>query len=353
MNNNTDEQISDSPSPAFGDLLRQAREERGITIEQLSDYTRISRQHIRDLEDNDSSGIASIGYVRGYLRTLAKYLAIDADEVVSAFETASSQEARKSALEEYIEPRNIGTSNLTKVLFFVVLGVLVVAVGTAIMYWFLVIRNEGQIDSPSNAALSQKESQEVSNRTPSSADSDSMIPQFGGSSDEDSDDSVKDALEEFLSSREDSTEETSNPSGWEEDFPLQDLDDGIPLGLLPNDEQLATEPNSDTQLELTPDDSEEVDQEEVGQEDEEAEDTPALVFEFEEDSWLVVQDSQGNILVNGLQRADNTLTLDGEEPFSIRIGDARGVSLEFRGESISLDPYMSERGHQAQLTLPQ
>ena len=287
MNSQSEDQSPSSPVPAFGELLRQAREERGISIEQLSEHTRISRQHIYDLENNDASGISSYGYVIGYLNTLANFLAIDANAVINAFKVASNQETRTSTLEEFVEPQSTGglPKDYSKALLVSVLSILVLAIGAVLAYWFLVMQKEQQDDS--------------------------------------------------LSSREDVTEEMTDPSEVEEIRENQDISQTKPA-------------EEDGQYSVEDDELNESVEESEG-----AEDGESLVFEFAEESWLVVRDGAGNILVNGVQAAGSKLELDGEQPFSIRLGYAHGVRIEFLGEEISLDPYISEGEDQAQLTLPQ
>jgi hypothetical protein len=50
-----------------------------------------------------------------------------------------------------------------------------------------------------------------------------------------------------------------------------------------------------------------------------------------------IVDSTGKVLATGRQA--NTLTLNGESPFQIRLDDASAVSLSLNNEQISLSPY--------------
>lgn len=361
MNNHSENQSPSSPVQSFGEILRHAREERGISIEQLSEHTRISRQHIYDLENNDASGISSYGYVIGYLNTIANFLAIDADTVINAFKKASNQETRTSTLEEFVEPQSTGSlpKDYSKVLLVSVLSILVLVIGAVLAYWFLVIQKEQGDDSQSsqedvteemtdpNGENEIRENQEVSQPDPS---------------EEDSEYSVEDALKDFVNNGENSINDETTLPNDSTVLPRPLIDDFssdnvqvFPFQIPINGEVLDTDTNPEDSHELSVDDQAEEDDElnESVVESEEAEDGEALVFEFAQESWLVVRDGAGNILVNGVQAAGSKLELDGEQPFSIRLGYAHGVRIEFRGEEISLDPYIAEGGDQAQLTLPE
>lgn len=361
MNSQSEDQSPSSPVPAFGELLRQAREERGISIEQLSEHTRISRQHIYDLENNDASGISSYGYVIGYLNTLANFLAIDADAVINAFKVASNQETRTSTLEEFVEPQSTGglPKDYSKALLVSVLSILVLAIGAVLAYWFLVMQKEQQDDS-----LSSREDVTEEMTDPSEVEEIRENQDISQTkpAEEDGQYSVEDALKDFVNNRENSiNDETTFPN--DSIIPQVPLDDDFssdnvqvfPFQVPINGEELNADLNQEDTQELSVEDQT-VEDDELNEsvvESEGAEDGEALVFEFAEESWLVVRDGAGNILVNGVQAAGSKLELDGVQPFSIRLGYAHGVKIEFRGEEISLDPYISEGEDQAQLTLPQ
>ena len=66
-----------------GSQLAAKRGERGLSIEQVAASTRIRAEFLRWLEDDDYEGFAAPVYARGYLRTYATYLGLDADALVA------------------------------------------------------------------------------------------------------------------------------------------------------------------------------------------------------------------------------------------------------------------------------
>jgi cytoskeleton protein RodZ len=69
-----------------GSLLRQAREEKGLTIEEMSAISNLTKQVIRGIESDDYSELAGLSFVRGYLKLYAKKLGVNESDVVEPFD---------------------------------------------------------------------------------------------------------------------------------------------------------------------------------------------------------------------------------------------------------------------------
>ncbi len=68
-----------------GQLLQQAREQQGITLAQVSDRIKISMAQLAALECGDLEQLPGLAYARGYVRTYARFLGLDADALVKDF----------------------------------------------------------------------------------------------------------------------------------------------------------------------------------------------------------------------------------------------------------------------------
>jgi len=66
-----------------GQALAAKRGERGLTIEQVEASTRIRADHLRALEADQLDRLPAPVYAKGYLRTYATYLGLDAEELVA------------------------------------------------------------------------------------------------------------------------------------------------------------------------------------------------------------------------------------------------------------------------------
>ena len=68
-----------------GDVLKRAREARGLTIEQVCARTRLSRQHVVNLEADRYDQLPAAVYLRGVLMSLAKELRLDGQKVSRSY----------------------------------------------------------------------------------------------------------------------------------------------------------------------------------------------------------------------------------------------------------------------------
>jgi cytoskeletal protein RodZ len=71
--------------PALGERFRAAREARGLSLSDVAEQIRIRSVYLAAIEDENWSAIGAPVYVRGFLRTYARFLALDSEEAVAAF----------------------------------------------------------------------------------------------------------------------------------------------------------------------------------------------------------------------------------------------------------------------------
>jgi cytoskeletal protein RodZ len=67
---------------SIGLTLQQAREARGMSIEDVAQVTRISRAIIHAIENGDQAALPADVYVRGFTRTIAKTVGLDPQAVL-------------------------------------------------------------------------------------------------------------------------------------------------------------------------------------------------------------------------------------------------------------------------------
>jgi len=71
---------------SIGAILRQKREEAGISLTQVQEDLKISLKFLDALEREDFSSLPAPAYCRGFLRSYARYLKADVDEIIAAFD---------------------------------------------------------------------------------------------------------------------------------------------------------------------------------------------------------------------------------------------------------------------------
>jgi cytoskeletal protein RodZ len=69
--------------PTVAEQLRQGREQRGLTVHQVADATKIRTDHIRALEEGNYNVFAAPVYIQGFVRTCASLLKLDVPKVMA------------------------------------------------------------------------------------------------------------------------------------------------------------------------------------------------------------------------------------------------------------------------------
>ncbi|HEY6449994.1 MAG TPA: RodZ domain-containing protein, partial [Candidatus Cybelea sp.] len=70
---------------ALGERFRRAREARGLSLSDVAEQIKIRALYLAAIEDENWKAIGVPVYVRGFLRTYARFLGIDPEEAVAAF----------------------------------------------------------------------------------------------------------------------------------------------------------------------------------------------------------------------------------------------------------------------------
>jgi cytoskeleton protein RodZ len=117
---------------AFGDRLRREREMRGITLDEITESTKISRRHLEALEGEHFDQLPGGVFNKGFVRAYARFLGLDEDQAVADYSAASNEQPEpenKFPLEIHEQPNrelNPRSSNLPLVFAIAALvGVLV------------------------------------------------------------------------------------------------------------------------------------------------------------------------------------------------------------------------------------
>src|SRR3954469_19659870 len=74
---------------SFGDELRREREIRGISLKEIADATKISKRFLDAIERNDHKTLPAPVFTRGFVREYARYLGLNADEMVNRYNFAA------------------------------------------------------------------------------------------------------------------------------------------------------------------------------------------------------------------------------------------------------------------------
>ena len=79
---------------SLGSILAQARNSAGLTLETLGQKTNIRPSMLREFEADNFLSAGGATYAKGHLRSLAKHLKLDADELLAAYDAEQVGEVR-------------------------------------------------------------------------------------------------------------------------------------------------------------------------------------------------------------------------------------------------------------------
>jgi cytoskeletal protein RodZ len=91
----------------IGHILREARENKGLSLEEAQAKTRISVRYLTALENGQYSALPTAVHVRGFLRNYARFLGLDPQPLLTRYAAGQGQDAPPPAA----EPREITPDN--------------------------------------------------------------------------------------------------------------------------------------------------------------------------------------------------------------------------------------------------
>ena len=109
----------DEEKQDFGIKMRRLREERGVSLRQIADVTRISVSVLEALERNDISRLPGGIYGRAFVRSYAIEVGLDPEQSVRDFLSQFPQDS------DIAPPSRRGGSSIVVVAFVVVIGAIV------------------------------------------------------------------------------------------------------------------------------------------------------------------------------------------------------------------------------------
>ncbi len=130
----------------IGELLRTAREEKKLTVEQVNRETRISVQAIRSLERDDFGAFPSETYLKGFHRNYADFLGLDGNALWTMVGSRASAAGAGPSweIEGTLKEEKLGPPRVVRRL---ILPVLVLLVVLFVWMWLREKRRADRVES--------------------------------------------------------------------------------------------------------------------------------------------------------------------------------------------------------------
>lgn len=116
----------------LGQMLRDIRESKGISLAEAEEATKIRRKYLQALEDDNYDALPPSVYVRGFLRSYATYLGLNPEEALAAYhdgtQTPASPQEPQIISEPLVPDSPVNWELLAGVLMLMAVGVILVLV---------------------------------------------------------------------------------------------------------------------------------------------------------------------------------------------------------------------------------
>ncbi|MFA0013837.1 cytoskeleton protein RodZ [Vibrio lentus] len=304
----TQTQPKETVAPAIeaGTLLKNKRESLGLTQKQISDRLKLRVTLIQQIEENQFESDQVATFMRGYIRSYAKYVNLDEKVVLSALHHSGDAQHQEQEMLSF--SRKTKTEKHNSRIMILTWSIFAVIAGISSLWWW---QNQQQ-DTLSQSLANTESSEELV---------------------------VEESLEPEFTSLEviEAEQNTEEPSATER------TDELAVVSAAEASENIEQAEQTQDVAEVTPvaAESETVTPEPVANE---------LVMQFSADCWIQVKDAAGKTLSTGIKKAGQTLNLSGTAPYKVILGAPEGVSMTFASEPVDLSGYTS--GKVARITLP-
>lgn len=110
----------------LGAFLQQAREVRNLSIADIADRTKIRQQYLTAIEQGERESLPDEVYLRGFLRSYAKALGIDPEEVITRYDNRGSEPIKQFERVSLVDKRRAARQR-QRIKFLIGVGVIIVA----------------------------------------------------------------------------------------------------------------------------------------------------------------------------------------------------------------------------------
>lgn len=314
----------------IGALLASKRQNQGVDVKSAAKMVKLSADVIEKLEANRFTEIGTAVYVRGYLGLYAKYLGLDAAEIISLFNSQVPSEdiAIRPALSQPIGGHKRQKSQRhSKTLSFLIAGLLF---GGLVYGYFKLepmLFTETVSQQPSVQPVQLASSDDTQSPVESiitqtdgvqnlADDALQGVPINTGNS-ASSTDLVSD-LEINLNSLED-TSDAGETTAQDREADTQNTENTPPAEVANNAEQNNTDTTTETAADAT----------------------ASLSITFSDDCWLQIEDATGKVLVSGIYGKKRSVNVSGKSPFALKTPRGYAVkTLTFNGQAANLQSYL-------------
>ncbi len=286
----------------IGIALKDAREQRKMTIEDVCTHLRISPHQVKALESDDFSALPESMITRGFIRNYARLLEIDAEPLLQAYRAFVPSAAPRALT---LKSENIlitGKDKQPWLKYIVASSVIAVLLGAWQYYMDYSPKPPAQ-----HAAAPEKTTDTVADTNAAGTNTNSEAV------------SSSQVTESLPVAALPAAERVANDEAQASmpEVAANNVNAANPV--LPNRLAVAASPNEPVAANVKA--------------------TAKLKLSFSETSWVNVTDRSKKLIFDRIMPAGSAETVEGEPPFEVVVGNAPGSKLVFNDKPVDLAPY--------------
>ncbi len=325
-----------------GAILRQKREELGLSLEQVANRLRLRRSIIENIESNQFESEQVATFTRGYLRSYARVVGIEESVVLCALDDNGEAQHQEHEMQSFSQKTS--QEKHDNRIMILTWGISAIIVGISCVWWWQNQENTA-VELTSTTEQEQKIEKELAEKT----DLDFAVVESQPSSEIQPQESklVEQPLEEVTTqvtsqAQPEKTVEAVKNSKQETPIESNEAEPVVSSSPAPVAADETSDPAkiASTGPEIQP------------QPEQAAATIVANLLEmsFSDDCWIQVKGSTGKTLATGIKKAGQGIQLSGNPPYKVILGAPENVSITLSSEPIDLSGYTS--GKVARFTLP-
>ncbi len=335
------ESVVQEPSlPTPGELLKAARETKGLSLEQVASKINLRAHNIEAIENDEDDSNLSTTFTKGYLKLYAKFVDVSETEVLQAFERMNSVAKEPAKLQSFSRRMAKQTSDAR--LMMVTYFIIAIVIALSVLWWFQQTEEapvaQVSLNRSSQSPIEQESeslgtSQSVQNDQPvPSNERDTEVDDIAADQNNDLTGSAND-IGSLVDDAEELLGETAEnlDNGQPSTDSSVELSDVIPVNDVPLTESIEST-TEDTAF------------------DSFAAVSVELIFEFADDCWVSVIDSTGETIAIGVKRSGYVMTVPGVPPFEVTLGAPQAVQISMAGDAVDMSQFPA--GQTAKFELP-
>ena len=319
--------------PSAATMLREAREAMGLTQHDVAQELFLTPAYIQLIDADEMDKIAKQAFVRGYLRSYAKMVNLDADLVVASFDQTCTKAP------EVIKMRGVTEESVGSIKFTgpVIQTGVIALVGLIIivaLVWFFTSEDEAApvvVEPVAETAIDADPAVTDDFAAFQAANDQPAIEQLISES---SEATITDAAGPLTLATEEIADQVQDqPIAIEQDInessvPVEEATI-TPDETTPGVNVAASEVTASAEKNISIRRINGTKTVDAGGDDE-------LRFEFTDDCWVEIEDADGVSIYGDLNRANDELVVYGVAPFEVLFGKAPAASMVFNGTKIDL-----------------